>query len=350
MDRNDYNVAINKNTLECWGLILAVLFISYFIEVLRGLRSIPYFIVFFFILIVPYLYALVYNKKHNGSNLNLKYIFVIAYMIIYTFVLLTTKTYVTYVYVIPMVSILIAYCDSKLTSHMFLYVTAINLLSIYLQYKSFISGGGTLVFGLADRITMWEIQIALIILSGVFLTKACILIKKRDDILDILSDDIYKDALTGIYNKKYLESTIYNLYNEDKYKSIAFIDIDDFKKFNTLYGHTFGDEVLITLCEVINNNLTEYSNTYFIRVGGDEFIIFSLDFNKEEFKELLQKIVKEVSSTKIPFGKKKVGIKISVGMACTDIDKCKKFMDLYNLADKRNGKAKKNGKNYVESN
>ena len=35
-------------------------------------------------------------------------------------------------------------------------------------------------------------------------------------------------------------------------------------------------------------------------------------------------------------------------MASTDEDKCSKYIDLYNLADDRNGKAKKNGKNYVE--
>lgn len=96
--------------------------------------------------------------------------------------------------------------------------------------------------------------------------------------------------------------------------------------------------------------MTEYDNTYFIRAGGDEFIIFSLDFNKEEFTNLLDKIVKEVASTKIPFGKKKVGVKITVGVACTDVDKCTKFIDLYNLADKRNMAAKKNGKNHVENN
>lgn len=65
MDRIDYNIEINKNTLECWGLISCVFFISYFIEVLRGLRTIPYFIVFFLILVIPYLYALFYNKKNN---------------------------------------------------------------------------------------------------------------------------------------------------------------------------------------------------------------------------------------------------------------------------------------------
>ena len=350
MDRTDYNIAINKYTLECWGLIIFVLFISYFIEVLRGLRTIMYFIIFFLILVVPYLYALIYNKKNKGSNLNLKYVFGISFMFIYTFVLLTTKTFVTYVYVIPMVSILIAYCDSKLTSRLFLYVAFINILCIGLQYNEFVNNGSILTYGLKDRITMWEIQMALVILSGVFLSKACSLIKKRDDILDILSDDICKDALTGIYNKKIIETTIHSIYNTNKFKSIAFIDVDDFKKFNTLYGHNFGDEVLITLCEVINSNLAKYNNTYFIRVGGDEFIIFSLDFNKEEFTKLLNKIVKDVASTKIPFGKKKVGVKITVGVACTDTDKCTKFMELYNLADKRNGIAKKNGKNYVENN
>lgn len=350
MDRTDYNIAINKNTLDCWGYILLVLFVSYFLEVVKGTRSILYFVTFILLIGIPYFTAYIYNKKTSGSNLNLKYIFVISYMFLYTFVLLTTKTFVTYVYVIPMASILIAYCDSKLVFKMFIYVILLNILCIYLQYTDFINVGSVLSFGLKDRLTMWEIQLALIILSGVFLSKTCVLIKKRDDILDILSDDVCRDALTGIYNKKFIESSVKDMFNiKDKYKSIAFIDVDDFKKFNTLYGHNFGDEVLITLCDVISSNIVEYDNTYFIRVGGDEFMIFSLDFNKEDFTEILDKIVKDVSKTKVPFGKKKVGVKISVGLACTEKDKCNKFMDLYNLADKRNGKAKKNGKNYVEN-
>lgn len=349
MNRTEYNIAINKNTMECWRLIIIVLFFSYFIEVLKGLRTVSYFIIFFLFLCLPYLYAEIYNKKNKGCNLNLKYIFVISYMIIYTFSLLTTRIFATYVYVIPMVSILISYCDSKLTSRLFIYVIFINAICIFLQYNDFINSGGQLIFGLKERITMWEIQMALVILSGAFLSKTCNLIKKREDILDVLSDDICKDALTGIYNKKFIETTINEIYDTDKHKSLAFIDVDDFKKFNTLYGHNFGDEVLITICEIINDNLIEYNNTYFIRVGGDEFIIFSLDFNKEEFTKLLNKILFEVSNTKIPFGKKKLGVKITAGVACTDTDKCSKFIELYNLADKRNGFAKKNGKNYVEN-
>ena len=347
MDRNDYNVAINKNTLDCWGIIILVLFTSYFIEVLRGLRTIPYFIIMALFLIAPYIYANIFNRKYKGTNLNLKYLFVISFLLVYTFTLVTTKTHVTYVYVIPMASILIAYCDSKLNKYTFLYVILLNAVAILFEYIQFT---GIITYGLKDRITMWEIQIAAIILSLVFLSKAVNLIKKRDEILDYLSDDVNKDALTGVYNKKFIESKINKIYKSNNDKSIAFIDVDDFKNFNTKYGHDFGDKVLIQICEVINDSISGFEDTYLIRVGGDEFIIFSLNFNKKEFKKILNKIVKKVSNTKIPYRKNQVGIKISVGLACTDEDKCSKFMDLYNLADKRNMNAKNKGKNCVESN
>ena len=350
MDRNNYNFAINKNTFECWAWLIFTFFISYTIEVFRGLRTVPYYILFCFILFVPYIIAIIYNKKNEGINLNLKYIFVVSYMLLYTFVMLTTKTYVTYVYVIPMVFILTAYCDSELTFKTFVFIAILNLVCIIIQYNDFMSSGGLLTFDLNDRITMWEIQMFFIVLSGFFLSKTCTLIKMRDDILDILSDDLCKDVLTGIYNKKFIDTKIKKIYNNDKSNSIAFIDIDDFKKFNTLYGHNFGDEVLITLCEIINSFVDKYEDTYFIRVGGDEFIIFSQDFSKDEFIKLCKNIVDEISKTKIPFGKKKVGIKISIGLSNSKDDRCYKYIDLYNLADKRNGYAKKNGKNYVESN
>ena len=178
----------------------------------------------------------------------------------------------------------------------------------------------------------------------------CIFLLSLDVPLPITNILFCNVSSPGVYNKKFIESKINKIYKSNKDKSIAFIDVDDFKNFNTKYGHDFGDKVLIQICEVINDSISGFEDTYLIRVGGDEFIIFSLNFNKKEFKKILNKIVKKVSNTKIPYRKNQVGIKISVGLACTDEDKCSKFMDLYNLADKRNMNAKNKGKNCVESN
>lgn len=349
MKRDEYNKAINNNTISSWGLIALVLIISYIIEIYKGLRTIEYVALFIIITITPIVITYLFNKRYDGKSLAVKYFFVIGYLILYTFVLLTAHTTITFVYIIPMIAILIAYCDNKLSAAMFIYAIFLNMYFIYYQYKDVTLQNSVTTITLNQHITMWEIQMACIILSAIFLYRTCNLIKQRDKILDELNDTVYHDALTKVYNLKYVDDVLKPQFDtSNKGMSIAFIDIDDFKHFNTLYGHKFGDKVIQTICSVIERIIDKYGETYLVRVGGDEFIIVSNDFTLSSFVKLLDKIRKIVSDTKLDYADEKVGINISIGAANKKSDKCETYLDLYNLADNRNGIAKSNGKNYVE--
>lgn len=192
---------------------------------------------------------------------------------------------------------------------------------------------------------------ACLILSGVFLYKTTNLLIIRKQIFDELENDVNKDALTGLRNVRFLESNINKLFNikHKKELNIAFIDIDDFKHFNTLYGHKFGDVVLTTLGNIITDNISKYKETYGIRVGGDEFVIISRSINYEAFCNMLENIRNEVEKTKLDYEDEKVGICISIGAASKGVDKSDTFLNVYNLADNRNNIAKKKGKNMIVS-
>lgn len=348
MERDKYNKLINKNTLSCWIIISIVLMLAYILELIKGTRSILYTVLFSLVIIIPITITYLFYKKTDGKNLNMKYFFVIGYMMFYTFCLFTAKTNLVYTYIFPMASVLIVYCDSKLIFQMFTYIIIVNLIKVGIQIipatDYFLENSAT------NPVMIYEIQIVCLILTGIFLSKSCKVIKKRDEILDILSDDVYRDPLTNSYNKKFIENKILPEFSTwlDNTVCLSFIDIDDFKQFNTLYGHRFGDEVLIMICRTIKNYIKNLANTHLIRVGGDEFIIISKDLNKKDFYTMMKQILKTISHTKLIFGKKKVNVKITMGMADNINDLCNNFNDLYNLADTRNGYAKENGKNYIE--
>ncbi|MDO4198790.1 MAG: diguanylate cyclase [Erysipelotrichaceae bacterium] len=81
---------------------------------------------------------------------------------------------------------------------------------------------------------------------------------------------LYVDALTGAYNRNYLNEQLIDL----KVSAIAIIDVDNFKNVNDGFGHLAGDEALKKVAETIKSKIRNVDAL--IRYGGDEFIaVFS---------------------------------------------------------------------------
>ena len=82
-------------------------------------------------------------------------------------------------------------------------------------------------------------------------------------------DSAHVDFLTQLPNRR----AMYNHYNKldkDAVVSVFFIDIDDFKKVNDVYGHSVGDSLLQTLAKYLKSKLP---NAGIYRMGGDEFVV-----------------------------------------------------------------------------
>jgi len=87
-----------------------------------------------------------------------------------------------------------------------------------------------------------------------------------------LTDLAYHDALTGFYNRSYLDGTIVNQLNQSKKPyAVAYIDLDNFSHVNDSYGHHVGDQLLIEFSKALA--LSIKTETQIIRLGGDEFIL-----------------------------------------------------------------------------
>lgn len=100
------------------------------------------------------------------------------------------------------------------------------------------------------------------------------------------------DPLTGLGNRRRLQLYIDKLSRKRKgeFSAIVF-DIDDFKDINDLYGHIYGDRVLIVISKILEKSAGNKKITC-IRYGGDEFIVIT---PKEEVNEFIAKFKKLLS-------------------------------------------------------
>lgn len=93
---------INRCVAIAYGFIAFILTLAYIAEVIKGTRTIGYFCLFFVLLLIPFVINAVIETRDHETKLT-RYILPIGYMVVYTFVLLTGATPMTFVYIIPMI-------------------------------------------------------------------------------------------------------------------------------------------------------------------------------------------------------------------------------------------------------
>ncbi len=165
---------------------------------------------------------------------------------------------------------------------------------------------------------------------------------------------MFRDTLTDTYNRYFFISRSDELMEQAEKTvgfSLAFLDIDNFKKCNDVYGHEFGDEALKYLCRTVNQHLQvqNLKHTYFVRMGGDEFILISNELAFPYFVFLLDDLQKKISSGTIYWEDLSGKITVSIGAANTVFSSLNTPWELYRKADGRLYDAKHKGKNCIVS-
>lgn len=92
--------------------------------------------------------------------------------------------------------------------------------------------------------------------------------------LYLQNQGLHEDFLTGIYNRKMLETYLdkkISASTEEQTFSAIMLDLDNFKYINDTYGHNAGDETLRNFAELLKSCLR--LNDFAARYGGDEFCI-----------------------------------------------------------------------------
>jgi diguanylate cyclase (GGDEF)-like protein len=133
------------------------------------------------------------------------------------------------------------------------------------------------------------------------------------------------DSLTGLLSRKAFHETIDAILGKakgsDEPISLAFIDIDNFMKINTEYGHIAGDDVLKEIAEMTKQ--AAGSDGIPVRYGGDEFMIIFPGIEREQAFLALEKLRAEASQATFQIGGKDAsidGVSLSAGIACYPMD------------------------------
>ncbi|WP_457560628.1 GGDEF domain-containing protein [Caminibacter sp.] len=160
----------------------------------------------------------------------------------------------------------------------------------------------------------------------------------------------YIDGLTNTLNRMFLEDKAKELFlkhnPQKKPMGIIMFDIDNFKKINDTYGHDIGDLVLIEIANTVNKLIRK--EDYFIRYGGEEFVILLPNTNIKNTLQIAEKIRKNIENLniKLPDSKKTLKVTVSIGISETHTNDSSVF-EAIKRADINLYKAKKSGKNRV---
>lgn len=143
---------MNKRMLIGYGITVLVLFLAYIMELVKGNRTLLYVGAFSALLLIPFFITLLLYRSSSGST-KIRLVTAIGYEILYAFVLLTSVSVLSFVYIIPMLLILSLYQDKKLTLGAGILTLLINIAFIVMNV---IRGAS------AEDIVNFEIEIAVV--------------------------------------------------------------------------------------------------------------------------------------------------------------------------------------------
>lgn len=124
-----------------------------------------------------------------------------------------------------------------------------------------------------------------------------------------LKDELYRDPLTGIYNRRYYEEVVRKSTGP---AGVALMDVDDFKICNDTYGHYAGDMALKTVANAIQSCIRK--SDLLIRYGGDEFLLVLSGIPSDILQAKLEQIRAAAQMASVP-GYSHFRISLSIGGA-----------------------------------
>ena len=124
------------------------------------------------------------------------------------------------------------------------------------------------------------------------------------------------DSLTNLLNRRAFERELKSIIaDRGEYKSknaLIYLDLDQFKVINDVYGHTVGDEFLRRLSVKLKSELR--SEQILARLGGDEFGVICADSDEEEAKKLAQRLLESIQGFSYMLRDTKLTVGASIGL------------------------------------
>ena len=167
-----------------------------------------------------------------------------------------------------------------------------------------------------------------------------------------LTDKVNYDALTGIYNRRFMEENLAlqlkSLSRSGAYLSVLMLDIDYFKKYNDTYGHSEGDSCLKSVAAVLEGCVKRKPDDFVARYGGEEFAVIMPYTDDSGARYIAEQILESIRAKNIPHKLNEAAgciVTISIGGTTSAVDHKQKGADYLKRADEALYLSKNNGRN-----
>jgi diguanylate cyclase (GGDEF)-like protein len=142
----------------------------------------------------------------------------------------------------------------------------------------------------------------------------------------------YRDALTGLWNRRYFEERLSQEQSLARRKtsrrySLMILDLNDLKRINDVDGHAAGDEAIKRAAAFLKSRLREHD--VLCRVGGDEFAVILREMGPGECAQLVHRLRGELAKTNL---RRPNSVSLSMGTASFP-DDASNTRELYLRAD-----------------
>lgn len=159
------------------------------------------------------------------------------------------------------------------------------------------------------------------------------------------------DSLTTLWNRKAILELLSNQFartcRDGTSLAVMIIDVDHFKNINDAHGHVVGDSVLREIASRMTSSTRQYD--WIGRYGGEEFIIIAPDCMLAGASAIAERVRYAIASVPIVVDRQQINVTVSVGMATTAESGVTSEHDLICAADAAMYRAKKQGRNRIES-
>ncbi|EJI86116.1 MULTISPECIES: GGDEF domain-containing protein [Alishewanella] len=127
----------------------------------------------------------------------------------------------------------------------------------------------------------------------------------------------YQDPLTGLNNKRYMDmlfdKALLLATRPHQFVAIYYIDLDNFKPINDLYGHQTGDKVLLEVANRLRRSVR--STDICARIGGDEFVVIATQLDQSEQLHKLADKLLTILKQPVELGNKVYQLGASIGVS-----------------------------------